>query len=577
MIPPCRLSLIPALAAMALAGAFPAPSGAAPAELAPIAVIGDDPDDPRVFEGSTATRTATPLREVPQTVDTVKVPDALNYGARTLGEALAGVPNVTDASDTRFDGLRIRGFDAGSDFYLDGVRDDSQYVRDLHNIERIEVLKGPAGVLYGRGSQGGIVNRVSKAPGPGRASTLEVRLGGEDFRSLYADLSADPSDTVSLRLNVGGENAGSFRHGVSSRRRLASPALAWRITPRLDWLAQYEHSRYDRVPDRGIPSVDGRPAPVGRSTVYGDPGRDNIDDRVQVLRSRLRYRAANGWELRHTLSTFRLHSDFDNTYLSGWRAETGLVQRQRWQQHLRARHLYNVFEAEGTFATGWLEHRLLAGVELGSQHRDPTLHRAATKGPGAQPVPGLALHHPDLSQQHHGRMERASDARHRVRTQGYYLQDQLRLSESWQVVAGARLDRFGVRTRNRLLGLEGSRGDRSVSPRLGVVWTPWPAHAFYASYSKTFSPTGGGTIGITPDARGNANDLPPEHTRQYEAGVKSDWLDGRLSTMLAVYQLELYNRRTRAPHDPTRILLTGLQRSRGLEMSGAGRLAVKIQ
>ncbi|ETH81889.1 TonB-dependent receptor plug domain protein, partial [Bordetella pertussis STO1-CHOC-0017] len=121
MIPPCRLSLIPALAAMALAGAFPAPSGAAPAELAPIAVIGDDPDDPRVFEGSTATRTATPLREVPQTVDTVKVPDALNYGARTLGEALAGVPNVTDASDTRFDGLRIRGFDAGSDFYLDGV------------------------------------------------------------------------------------------------------------------------------------------------------------------------------------------------------------------------------------------------------------------------------------------------------------------------------------------------------------------------------------------------------------------------------------------------------------------------
>uniref|UniRef100_UPI00227F5069 TonB-dependent receptor plug domain-containing protein n=1 Tax=Escherichia coli TaxID=562 RepID=UPI00227F5069 len=126
-------------------------------------VEGASADDPRVPEVTTATRTQTPARYVPQAIDTVKVESLQNYGISTLGEALSGIPNVSNASDTRFDSLRTRGFDASNDFYLDGIRDDSQYVRDLHNIERIEVLKGPAAVLYGRGSQGGIVNRVSKA------------------------------------------------------------------------------------------------------------------------------------------------------------------------------------------------------------------------------------------------------------------------------------------------------------------------------------------------------------------------------------------------------------------------------
>ena len=115
-------------------------------------------DDPRVREVSTATRTSTPIREVPQAVDSIKTSNVLDYGTNELGKALSGLPNVSSGADTRFDSVRIRGFDASNDFYLDGIRDDSQYVRDLHNIERVEVLKGPAAVLYGRGSQGGIIN-----------------------------------------------------------------------------------------------------------------------------------------------------------------------------------------------------------------------------------------------------------------------------------------------------------------------------------------------------------------------------------------------------------------------------------
>ena len=151
---------------------------------------------------------------------------------------------------------------------------------------------GPAAVLYGRGSQGGIVNRVSKAPQPGRESTLEAQGGSWDLRSFYGDLSADPSDKVSVRLNVGQEDADSFSHKIGGKRQLLAPSLNWRITPDLDWLVQYEYSRYDRTPDRGIPSVNGRPADVGRRTVYGDPDRDYIDDRAQSFRSRLAYTVA---------------------------------------------------------------------------------------------------------------------------------------------------------------------------------------------------------------------------------------------------------------------------------------------
>src|SRR5690606_38127515 len=204
---------------------------------------------------------------------------------------------------------------------------------------RIEVLKGPAAVLYGRGSQGGIVNRVSKAPEHGRRSSIEARGGSEDLRSLYADLSADPSDTLSLRLNMGNEDSNSFRDGVDGNRQLFAPSMSWQLTPELNWLVQYEYSRYNRTPDRGIPGVDGRPADVGRDTTYGDTQRDFIDDKAQSLRSRLNYQLSDNWQLRHTLGLFKLDSEFDNTYLTGYAPSTNLVSRQRWQQDLNTRNL----------------------------------------------------------------------------------------------------------------------------------------------------------------------------------------------------------------------------------------------
>ncbi|PHX35199.1 TonB-dependent receptor, partial [Pseudomonas sp. NZIPFR-PS2] len=332
-----------------------------------------------------------------------------------------------------------------------------------------------------------------------------------------------------------------------------------------------EYSRYNRTPDRGIPGVNGRPADVSRSTTYFD-NRDYIDDKTQSLRSKLAYELNDNWQLRQTLGVFKLDSDFDNTYQTAYVPATHSVTRQRWQQDLTTLNVFNNVELEGGFSTYGLEHRVLTGLELGSQRRDPKLYTATAVNRGGQAVPSLDLSQPNRNLSHTGRMSVSSNNHTEVESRAIYVQDQLRLNDQWQVLAGLRYDRFEVDTQNKLLNTQQDVKSHSTSPRFGLVWTPLEHHTFYASWSKTFSPAGGGLIGITPNAAGSVNDLSPELTKQKEIGVKSDWLDDRLSTTLAVYELELYNRRTSDPLDRTITLLSGLQRSRGVELTATGKI-----
>lgn len=516
-------------------------------------------------EVATATRTATPAKLVPQTIDSVAASELTAFGQSTLSESLVGIPGVDASGDTRFDGVTIRGFSAGSDLFLDGFRDDMQYTRDLGNIERVEVLKGPAAVLYGRGSSGGIVNRISKKPQKGQASSVSVRAGSHDSQRLAADLNAEAGEQVQLRLNVAQEDADSFRHGVHGKRTLLAPALNWDLSERASWLLQYERNEYKRTPDRGIPGVDGRPAEVSRKAVYSDTGRDYINDLAQSARSRLSWDVSDAWQLRHQLSLIDLDSQFDNTYVTAVKGDQ--VTRARWQQDLHARNLASNLEAEGQLQSGPLAHRLLIGVEQGWQERTPTLWQNAT------PIPPGNLYDSANLPTHDGAMKLASDARHRVRSQAAYLQDQLSLGD-WHLLAGLRYDHFTVTSERIDKGTQQSVSDDSLSPRLGLVWNPIEAHALYASYSKSFAPAGGGLIGITPGDP--SNHLDPEHTRQYETGVKSDWFDGRLATTLSLYRLEMYNKRSKDPDDPTRVILTGLQRTDGIELSARAQLSDEI-
>ncbi|MGU5581826.1 TonB-dependent receptor [Aeromonas hydrophila] len=516
-------------------------------------------------EVATATRINTPAKLVPQAIDSVKASELTAFGQPTLSEALTGIPGVNASGDTRFDGVNIRGFSASNDFYLDGFRDDMQYTRDLGNTERVEVLKGPAAVLYGRGSTGGIVNRVSKKPQKGLESSVSAQVGSFDSRRLAADLNGEAGEQVQVRLNLAQEDKDSFRNGVTSKRTLLAPSVNWEISDKLNWLVQYERNEHDRTPDRGIPGVNGRPADVPKEYVYSDTRRDFIDDVAQSTRSRLTWDINDQWQLRQQLGYTSLDSQFDNTYVTSVKGDQ--VTRSRWQQALKANSLISNTEAEGQLQTGPIEHRLLVGFEQNWQERTPKLYQNATA------IPAGNLYDPGSLPTYDGAMKLSSDANHKVRGYGLYVQDQLSLGD-WHLLAGLRRDDFTVTSRRNDLNKEETVSVSSLSPRLGLVWNPIEEHAFYASYSKTFTPVGGELIGITPGDKNN--NLDPQHTRLYEGGVKSDWLDGRLATTLSIYRLEMYNKRSKDPLDPTKVILTGLQRTEGIELSARAQLTDEL-
>ncbi|MFQ2238833.1 TonB-dependent receptor [Aeromonas dhakensis] len=516
-------------------------------------------------EVATATRTNTPAKLVPQAIDSVKASELTAFGQPTLSEALTGIPGVNASGDTRFDGVNIRGFSASNDFYLDGFRDDMQYTRDLGNTERVEVLKGPAAVLYGRGSTGGIVNRVSKKPQKGLESSVSAQVGSFDSRRLAADLNGEAGEQVQVRLNLAQEDKESFRNGVTSKRTLLAPSVNWEINDKLNWLLQYERNEHDRTPDRGIPGVNGRPADVPKEYVYSDTRRDFIDDVAQSTRSRLSWDINDQWQLRQQLGYTSLDSQFDNTYVTSVKSDK--VTRARWQQDLKANSLISNTEVEGQLQTGPVEHRLLVGFEQNWQERTPKLYQNATA------IPAGNLYDPGSLPTYDGAMKLSSDANHKVRGYGLYVQDQLSLGD-WHLLAGLRRDDFTVTSRRNDLNKEETVSVTSLSPRLGLVWNPIEEHAFYVSYSKTFTPVGGELIGITPGDKNN--NLDPQHTRLYEGGVKSDWLDGRLATTLSLYRLEMYNKRSKDPLDPTKVILTGLQRTEGIELSARAQLTDEL-
>lgn len=535
--------------------------------------------DPRPGKVSTATRMAAELRDVPQTVNSVSVEQAASYGGRDLAAALAGVPGVSNISDTRFDAFRIRGFSNSGDLLLDGMRDDAQYVRSLGNIERIEILKGPAAVLYGRGGGGGVINRISKQPGADAHAGVSTTWGSYGRLGMAADINRPLDEHWSMRLNFGRERSGSFRNNVDSTRQYLAPSLKW-DDGRNSWLLQAEYNEFERVPDRGMPArvaavnAAGQPTayrlpPASREKFFGAAGRDFIRDTNLNLRSTFTHRLDGDWQLRHMVSLLDLNSDFDNTFVTQSYVTTprnyNQVQRARYFQDLQQRNIQTNLELQGKVGSGMLVHNLLFGAEYSWQKRDPRLWSAS-----AVPV---SITNPNNSANQSSARSPFLMNLHEANGQALYAQDQIDIGAQWKLLAGLRWDRFEIDSINRRNGLRSQRSSSVLGPRVGVVWEPVRDQSVYLSYSKNFAPVGGDTIGITPNASGNVNDLGPQYSRQYEAGIKSDWLDRKLSTTLAWFQLDLYNRAVADPVIPGIFYLTGLERNRGVEFSLNGEIA----
>ncbi|WP_052756083.1 TonB-dependent receptor [Lysobacter capsici] len=508
-----------------------------------------------------ATKTDTALIEVPQAITVL--PRALidAQGGRSLNEMLALVPGVgLNNGDGQRDQVAIRGFSALADQYLDGVRDDAMYFRDLANVERIEVLKGTAAMLFGRGSSGGLINRVSKQPLDTAQGKLRLYADSEGGRRGEFDLTG-PLGPGAGRVVGALEDSETFREQGFIERWLIAPSYRFELGGG-QLLLQASAQRDERVTDFGMPSLFGRPVDMPIDTYYGSSDARHDDysrARVNIFNATYSKALSEQLDLRVTLRGTDYELDRRNTLISG----NPFLRNGRWLS--ARRHAGNTRDQQAWFAQTDLvyegeRHRLLIGSELSYERKDQ-----ASYGGVATPIDLL---NPVLDRPRFNPRPEAA-ARSRLRNAAVYVQDQIALSAQWKAVVGARYDDYRQQTRDTLNPAAPAldRSDREWSPRLGLIWMPSAQQSLYASWGESFQPSAESLPLSTVNV-----DISPETTSNREVGYKFARADGLLSFDVAVFETEREHIKTTDPVDPRRQIGVGTQRTRGAEVGLAASL-----
>lgn len=568
-LPPGRYTIV-ALAAGFAPSAFDVDPAAMPRltltlDPAPISeriTVSSDLRDAAVV--STATRIAASPMDIPQTIDAVPQTLLRAQAALSMQDALRNVAGVTpNLGEGRRDQFLIRGFSAQSDTLVDGVRDDALYYRDLSTVERVEVLKGPASALFGRGSSGGVINRVSKRPRFDRPiADIAFMAGGFGTKRVSFD-AGRPAATgrAAFRLAGAWEHSGSFRDFGSLSRVSAAPSMTGFFSPATSVTAQLEFLHDRRMPDRGIPSVNGHPAAVRVSQYYGSPQDDFIRTDVLGATITTEHQFDGGWSIRNIMREARYDTDWSNTQPIDVRTTPAglIVKRSQYNADQRQHNLFNQAELIGGGRFAGTSHVLLAGVEAGMQRRDVQRFNGTAAD--------VALIEPVLTPPSYATAA-ATDNRFDGNVVGVYVQDLLAFASRFKALVGVRADRYDQRLDDRTArNVDLARVDAAFSPRAGLVYQPTPRLSFYSSVSRSFQPSGEGlSLAV------NSAELKPEVTRNIEGGAKLSWAGGRVTTTASIFRLDRTNIKTTDPLDPTRLVLVGRQRSDGFELALDGAL-----
>lgn len=517
---------------------------------------------------SSATRSGADRRDVPQTVDAVPAAVLRDRGARSIKEALAYTPGVTTSTG---EGIReqfvIRGFSAISDTYVDGMRDGGSTFRDTFNLEQIEVLKGPSGVLYGRGSAGGLINLVSKRPHQQAQADIAASLGSDDARRLTLDINQPLHDAVQVRVNAMADEGNSYRDDVWYKKHgLALASTVWfNDDVSLDLRAQ--HLADERVFDAGIPGIDGRPANVSRSTYYGssDPGKnDSGTSKDSSLQADLKVALSDTLQLRNTLSYRTLDLERNQTTINRLLLNTPTPTLRLSRSNFDSQQTDVANKLELTKQLDWLgiEHELMVGAEYAIEERD-----TLSLGGDLPAAYNLSVYDPVLSSVPYRAASVRRNGTYETHTAGYYIQNLMRFNEHWVMLLGLREDRLDRDFDNRA-GADYGRKDDYRSPRAGIVYQPNDWSSYYFSASRSYQP-GSATGVIDP---GNAIQ-PPEITTSYELGSKLSLNEGALELGVSLFQIIKENVPTRDPSNPNGpALYVGEITAEGIELSALGDL-----
>lgn len=547
------------------------------------------------YKQANVTRNGLDKKDIPQTIDTIDVSKYKIYGANDLSVMLQGTPGVSTSYDTRGDGIMLRGFSADNgDIYRDGVREGGQLRRSTANVERIEILKGPASVLYGRSAGGGVINMVTKYANFDSRNTVGAYVGSDQNVGGTFDLNKVLTENWAVRLVGEKSDTNSFRSDIGAKQEMISPSVSYRSDDqKLLWTTEYLYDNLQRTPDRG-PSfniLNKFPDKILRETGFATKG-DFIIDKLQTVRTDLKYEFAPDWNFHWALSYREANQDFDN-FFSGSLCtnnssgcKVGYIKQSYAWQETKNKTLTHTFDITGKFDTGIFAHQVMFGMDWSHEDREPKLGNyssGANAGKYYQIINPYNTHDYQTSfNRSLGRPPVTSYTHQNNDNLAFFLQDLITLVPSLKMMLGVRYDQYDVETRNTLLssttyGDQVSKKDETFSPNIGFVWQPVDAHSIYTSFSKSFAPFGG-TTGVSPFSSGTTNlaafNSEPQYNEQYEIGIKSDWLDNRLTTQFSVFDIRKKNIRYRPDPDnrPYDYAVGGEHKSQGIEFSFIGQV-----
>jgi catecholate siderophore receptor len=442
-----------------------------------------------------------------------------------------------------------------------------EYFRDLYNVDRVEALKGPNAMIFGRGGAGGVINRVTRQAQWDRVREATVEGGSWQHGRATFDIGDGVGDRLALRLTGVYENSEGFRDGFELERRGVNPTAAIQLGEDTMLRLSYEYFDYDRTADRGIPSLAARPFATDPSTFFGDPDLSMTRATVNQAAIALEHYFSDEVMLRNRT----LYADYDkfyqNVFPGAVNAGAGTVAISAYNNEQLRENLFNQTDLEFAFQTGSVGHRMLAGLELGEQVTDnfrntgffndvATSYQAPLSDPTIS-VP-VTFRQSATDADNHGRATIAAA----------YLQDQIELSPRFEAVLGLRYDRFDMDFRNNRTGQRFESRDDLLSPRAGLIFKPAVPVSLYASYSMAYIPRAGAqlnSLNLSNQA------LDPEEFENTEVGVKWDLREG-LALTAALFRLDRTNVVIPDPNQPGESLLVDGQRSEGFELGVSGRI-----
>ncbi|SFP38853.1 TonB-dependent siderophore receptor [Pseudomonas sp. NFPP28] len=513
---------------------------------------------------ASATRTDTSIHETPQSISVVSRAVVEDIGATRLQDALDYAGGVGRANNFGGQGLTtftVRGFTTG-EFYRNGFPINRGYpnMPDANTIERLEVLRGPATMLYGRGDPGGTFNVVTKQPLAERTVTLGSQLNDQGMKRGTLDASGplDEEGRLAYRLNVVGEGGDTFRDHVETERYGVTPVLTWQASDDTKVIFEGDFMRNNHPLDRGLTRFANQKGTPSRDTFWGDKDVGKLHNDNSMAQLRFEHLLNDNWTLGGGFQWLDGTLQGNAIEANSLAADGHTLNRNFNYRKLEWTDKDTQLNLTGHFSTGGFDHTLLTGVEFEDYDYKSIIQRSSAAYTSDIFNPVYGKPRPALT-------STPTHDKENLKTYAAFVQDQVALTERLKVLAGARFERFEHQYETYVKGGQSwEASDNAVTPRVGVTYDLTDTLAVYADAARSFKPN----TGASRDGAG----FEPEKGKSYEMGIKWEGLDRQLSVDAAIYQIDKKNVLTTDPEDANYKVAAGQVRSRGFDLNVAGNL-----